>query len=115
ALTQHIVASRGFIASSELDALVGRPHDSDGYTIDPAFASALAGRAREALRTFHIEQPLEAGMPIEALRASLDVPSDLLREMLPRWEVAVDGANVQLPDHAAATMTTEQRNAANRA
>ncbi|EID52428.1 selenocysteine-specific translation elongation factor [Saccharomonospora xinjiangensis] len=89
------VRRHGAVAVEELHALGWAvPGRTMGrWAVAEDLPRRLAGRARELVADWHERNPLSAGLPVEALRRSLDVPEDLLGPALDHAGLAVrDGA-----------------------
>ncbi|MFG1995493.1 selenocysteine-specific translation elongation factor [Actinoplanes sp. NPDC048988] len=78
---------------SPADAAAGQPVAGDWYA-DPDHWSALGGRLGEEVAAYAREHPLEAGMPVEALRHRLGLPDRILVTALVRPPVVVRNGRV---------------------
>jgi selenocysteine-specific elongation factor len=87
------LARRGVVAREQLVAMGVPPGAaSDRWLVDPAHARALAVRLTELVTQHDADHPLDRGLPLEAARTLLDLPStDVVRLVLPESLVVRGG------------------------
>jgi selenocysteine-specific elongation factor len=96
-LAERIVAERGFVDRDRLEALTGRRSRYEGARIiDARYAARVEETVLAALDKHHRDQPLSPGLALE----KIDVPSEVVMELLPRWNVVYDKGLLRLPSHS---------------
>jgi len=97
---EHLLARHGLLRASTLLAMGIRelPEPVTGeWLADPEHLRALAHQLGEVVAGHAAAEPLAAGMPVEAVRAALDLPDRRLVLALARPPFRVAGGLVQLP------------------
>ncbi len=123
-LAANIIGGRGVISLRELHALTGTGTQGVAEAIDRAGQRVtqdhvvsserlreLEPAANAALETFHVEQPLAPGLPVDDLCALLGIDRAILGALADDWKVVREGNTVRLPHHGSG-LTPEQRAAA---
>jgi selenocysteine-specific elongation factor len=100
---EHLLARHGLLRASTLLAMGVRelPEPVTGeWLADPEYWRALGHQLGEVVAGHAAAEPLAAGMPVEAVRAALDLPDRRLVLALARPPFRVSGGLVQLPPAA---------------
>jgi selenocysteine-specific elongation factor len=91
------VARRRLIRAEDLDAM-GVPRSAPpvvpGWYVAPGLWSDLSGRIAGEVSDYQRQNPLEPGMPVEALRRRLGLPDRVLVEALVRPPLTMRGGRV---------------------
>jgi selenocysteine-specific elongation factor len=74
---------------------IDRPPTVRDWYADPEHWAALEGRLVDEVTRYHVENPLEPGAPLEALRHRLGLPDRALVEALVKPPLATQGGRVR--------------------